>query len=190
MCINASVLPRLTLCVLCACNELNNNGVFEVSELDLWNVKVLGVSLLSFCVFEGSVWTLFVSEEFRCWLFLCVQIVFLSCAESCKLSNRTRCPPTRITLQKEKHTDYTTTVQKHKKLVENQFTFAERMHLSISLSKRGRAVGMSELQLNFLPNGTSQSTASTAPSARGISEEQKWGNEALFFPRKRLKPLF
>jgi len=51
------------------------------------------------------------------------------------------------------------------------------MHLSISLSKSGRAVGMSELQLNFLPNGTSQSTTSTAPSARGISEEQKKKNK-------------
>jgi len=58
-------------------------------------------------------------------------------------------------------------------LKENQYKFVQGMHLSISLSKSGRAVGMSELQLNFLPNGTSQSTTSTAPSARGISEEQK-----------------
>lgn len=108
------MLPRLTLCVLCACNERIKNGVFDTSELDLWKVKVFGLSVLSLRMFEGSVWTLFVSEEFKFWLCLCVQIIFLSCAESCKLSNRTRCPPTRITLQKEKHTDYTTTAQKHR----------------------------------------------------------------------------
>ncbi len=64
MCINASVLPRLTLCVLCACNELINNGVFDISERNLENIKGFGVSVLSFCVFEGSVCRLFVSKEF------------------------------------------------------------------------------------------------------------------------------
>ncbi len=55
MCINASVLPRLTLCVLCACNELINNSVVDISERNLGNIKGFGVSVLSFCVFEGSV---------------------------------------------------------------------------------------------------------------------------------------